>query len=86
MPTSEGRITVQVSLRSVLRKYRPDPNDRRPFPVELPAGSTVGDLVTRLGVEPRLAKLIFIDHIRCNGDTPLRDGARVDIFPPIAGG
>ena len=86
MPTSEGKIAVQVSLRSILRKYRPDPNDRRPFAVELPAGATVADLVASLGVERKLAKLIFVDHVRCDGDTALRNGARLDIFPPRAGG
>ena len=79
MPTSEGKITIQVSLRSILRKYRPDPNDRRPFAVEVTAGATETNLVAALGMDEKLAKLAFVGHVRC-------DGARADMFPPIAGG
>ncbi len=86
MPDSDARITVQVSLRSILGQYRPDPKDRRPFSRQLPAGSTVGDLLAALGVPEQIAKLVFVDHVRCDPDTPLRDGASVDVFPPIAGG
>lgn len=86
MPTSEEMLTVQVSLRSVLRKYRPDPKDRRPFAVEMPRGATVGDLVAALGIDERLARLVFVEHVRCDRDVALREGAHVDIFPPIAGG
>ncbi len=86
MPDSDAFITVQVTLRSVLAKYRPDPRDRKPFAVQLPAGSTVNDLVAKLGVPEQLARLVFVDHVRTEGASRLNDGAMVDIFPPIAGG
>ena len=86
MPPSEAPITVAVTLRSILAKFRPDPKSREPFPVELPPGATVGQLVARLRVHEKLARLIFVDHVRSGPDTVLTDGARVDIFPPVAGG
>ncbi|MFP4056723.1 MAG: MoaD/ThiS family protein [Candidatus Brocadiia bacterium] len=86
MPDSDQAITVEVTLRSILAKFRPDPRSREPFSVRLPQGATVGDLVERLGVDEKLAKLIFVDHVRCDRDAALEDGARVDIFPPVAGG
>ncbi len=86
MPDSKMLITVQVSLRSILGQYRPDPKDRRPFARQMPAGSTVGDLLASLGVPEQIARLVFVDHVRRDADAPLRDGASVDVFPPIAGG
>lgn len=80
------RIKVQVMLRSVLARYRPDPQDRQPFTVELPAGSTVRDLLASLGVPEEIARLVFVDHVRSDPAAVLREGAAVDVFPPIAGG
>ncbi|HUT32265.1 MAG TPA: MoaD/ThiS family protein [Planctomycetota bacterium] len=85
-PRSDASITVQVMLRSILGKYRPDPKDRTPFARQLPAGSTVRDLLAALGVPERVAKLVFVDHVRCDASVVLGAGAHVDVFPPIAGG
>ena len=86
MPDSDAPITVHVTLRSVLAKYRPDPKDRGPFTVQLSARGTVSEMLAALGVPDTVAKLVFVDHVRCEGSDLLRDGATVDVFPPIAGG
>ncbi len=79
-------ITVTVSLRSILARFRPKPKDRTPFPVQLDAGATAGDLLDKLKVDPKLTHLIFIDHVRSDRGAVLADGAELDVFPPIAGG
>lgn len=86
MPEPEGTISVSVTLRSILAKFRPDPKNREPFPVQLAAGATVADLIAKLKVNEQLARLIFVNHVRSDSDAALPDGASVDIFPPIAGG
>ncbi|MFW6161535.1 MAG: MoaD/ThiS family protein [Planctomycetota bacterium] len=87
MPSSDDQqITVTVALRSILARYRPNPEDRAPFAVQLDQGATVGDLLDRLRIDPRLAHLVFVDHVRRDRDAPLENGASVDVFPPIAGG
>ena len=86
MPDSDNKITVAVTLRSILAKFRPDPKSREPFAVRLEPGATVADLIARLGVPEQLARLIFVNHVRCDYDAVLPDGANIDIFPPIAGG
>jgi molybdopterin converting factor small subunit len=73
-------------LRSILGQYRPDPKDRKPFPRQLPAGSTVRDLLAGLGVPEAVARLVFMNHVRCDPTAEVPDGAEVDVFPPIAGG
>ena len=86
MSTPEGKVRVRVGLRSLLAKYRPQPDNPDPFEMELDVGTTVGELVERLGLPPKLAKLIFVDHSRVEPDAELPAGAHVEIFPPIAGG
>jgi len=87
MPDSDSStISVSVSLRSILARFRPDPKDRKPFAVTLDEGATVGDLLAKLKVDPKLTHLIFVDHVRTSSDAVLADGADIDIFPPIAGG
>ena len=86
MSTPDGKVRVRVGLRSLLAKYRPEPDNAEPFDVTLDAGATVGDLVEHLGLPPKLAKLIFIDHSRAEYDAVLPQGAQVEVFPPIAGG
>jgi molybdopterin converting factor small subunit len=86
MPDSDSGITVRVTLRSILGKFRPNPKDRKPFPVCLDAGSTVADLLGALRVPEKLAKLVFVNHVRSDHSAVLDEGASVDIFPPIAGG
>jgi len=86
MPETNGPMTIAVSLRSILARYRPDPKNRKPFPVELPSGATVADLLAKLRIDEKLTHLVFVDHVRRQRTDPLADGAAVDIFPPIAGG
>jgi molybdopterin converting factor small subunit len=80
------KITVSVTLRSILSKYRPNPKDRTPFAVELDAGATVADVLAARGVPPKIAHLVFVDRVRRDHDTVLHNGASLDIYPPIAGG
>jgi molybdopterin converting factor small subunit len=79
-------ITVTVSLRSILAKYRPDPKDRQPFHLELEAGATVADVLAERGVPIKLAHLVFVDKTRADQDATLHDGAELEVYPPIAGG
>lgn len=60
--------------------------------LELPDGSTVGDLRAALGrshpamapLWPRLA--VAVDGALVGDDAPLRDGAEVALLPPVSGG
>lgn len=81
-----SRISICVTLRSILARYRPDTKDRRPFALELDAGASVADVLAARGVPPKLAHLVFVDRVRSGHDTVLHDGAEVDVYPPIAGG
>ena len=76
------RIHIQVKLFATFLDKLPENADK--FPVN--AGSTVADLATRLGIDPKDAKLIFINGRKGTLDSILKKGDRVGLFPPVGGG
>jgi len=55
--------------------------------IELPEETTIGDLLFSLNLDEREVHLIIVDgRIVHDRGTPLHDGARVALFPPVGGG
>ena len=79
-------ITVHVKLFATLRRQRPGLGIGEAFPVELPPGSTVDDLVRQLDLPQDQVKMVFVNALFCEGDHLLADGDEVGIFPPVGGG
>ncbi len=75
-------MQIQLKLFATLRALTPDNADSYP----IAPGTTVGDIVTQLSIPAKDAKLIFINGVRKSLDTPLADGDRLGIFPPVGGG
>ncbi|MBL0712800.1 MAG: MoaD/ThiS family protein [Desulfosarcina sp.] len=75
-------MQIQLKLFATLRAYAPEDTDTYP----ITPGATVKDIVARLEIPVRDAKLIFINGIRKNLEDPLADGDRLGIFPPVGGG
>jgi molybdopterin synthase sulfur carrier subunit len=74
--------TIQLKLFATLAAHMPPEGDR----VEIAAGATVGDLVSRLAIPAAKAKLIFVDGRKGTLETVLHGGERVGLFPPVGGG
>ena len=79
-------ITVHVKLFATLRHYRPGLGIGEAFPVELPEGATVGDLVRQLGLPEEEVKIVFVNALFRDLDHVLADGDELGIFPPVGGG
>jgi len=79
-------ITAQVRLYATLRRYRPEVKLGESLPMELPEGSTVGQLIARLGIPARVVKSIFVNRRPQDPEHVLQNGDEVAIFPPVAGG
>jgi len=79
-------ITIEVALFATLRKYHPAGSDKGPVWMDVPEGTTVGGLLDILGIPAQQAKMAFISSRQGEDDRVIRDGERVAIFPPIAGG
>ena len=73
---------IQVKLYATLRKFLPDDSNE----MDVEPGTSVRDLLKRLGIPDTEAKLIFINGRRGSIDTILQGGERLGIFPPVGGG
>ncbi len=55
-----------------------------PYPVE--DDTTIKDLIKKIGISEKKAKLIFVNGKKTDFSTILEDKDRVAIFPPVGGG
>lgn len=83
-------ITVTVKLGSALAGYHPEGSGRPPFEYRLEIGSTVADLISRLGIPTDQSLLVIIDgDIVRTEDYPthaLQNGQSISLMPPIQAG
>ena len=79
-------MNVQVALFAHLATYQPDgQGGRHARAFDLPEGTTVADVVRKLGL-PDQPRVIFVNGRHAEEDRTLVDSDRLAIFPPIAGG
>jgi sulfur-carrier protein len=79
-------MVVFVKLFATLRHLRPGLGIGEAFAVELPKGSTIGQLVTQLKLPEEEVKLVFVNGIVREWDYVLVAGDELGIFPPVGGG
>lgn len=73
---------IQIKLFAGLQSFSPPSADH----FEIDSGISVNELLALLDMPAEKAKLIFINGIKADLDTPLKGGERVGIFPPVGGG
>jgi sulfur-carrier protein len=81
-------ITVRVKLFATLRHLAGPPGlgIGQAFPVDLPDGATVGQLIEHLRLPADQVKIVFVNGLVRTPDDPLSDGDELGIFPPVGGG
>jgi molybdopterin converting factor small subunit len=77
---------VKVKLFASLAAMVPGSKPGSPVDVELPPGSNVSDLVSRLHLPKAAPRVIFVNGRAENMDRVLRETDEVGMFPPIGGG
>lgn len=77
-------MKVKVELQAYLEQYSPNGNDL--FDYEVPEGARVLDLVTKLGIPGDLASVIIVSDQNTDPSYALKEGDRVILIPPLAGG
>lgn len=77
-------MKLTIELQAYLDQYAPgvDPV----FDYEVADGATVRDMVEKLGIPAELAGVIVVSDAATSPDHVLRDGDRVTLLPPLAGG
>lgn len=82
-------IRVEVRLYGALRRHRPGDAPgapHLPFAVTLPPESTVDSLSLQLGIPDGFVSAAAVNDEAVESGVRLRDGDRVSLFPPSAGG
>jgi molybdopterin converting factor small subunit len=80
----ETDMNVEVELFATLRKYGP-PREGA-FTVELAEGDRMRRLIEILGIPLDMERVILINGRPANLESPLEEGDRIVLFPPVAGG
>ncbi|MGD2124711.1 MAG: MoaD/ThiS family protein [Desulfobacteraceae bacterium] len=81
-------MKIELRLYASLARYMPVHGDRRGAhqTIEIKEGTTIGSLLENLKVPTSEVKLIFVNGVHAALGQVLKDGDRVGIFPPVAGG
>jgi len=79
-------MKVEINLYASLSRYAPDRSSGKRFVMEITEGAKISDLLAQLEVPKDAVKILFINGVHANGDTIVKDGDRLGIFPPVAGG
>jgi molybdopterin molybdotransferase len=77
-------MIITVRLYATLRDVVPE--GRKALRVEVPEGTTVAELVNRLGLSAGTVRKVFVGGVARDEGHVLQPGDEVAIFPPIAGG
>lgn len=79
-------ITVHVKLFASLRRHHPYLGIGEAMPVELPEGTTVGQMLEHLHLPADEVKVVFVNATVRKDDYTLSEGDDVGVFPPVGGG
>ena len=73
---------IEIKCFATLAKYLPENGDD--YPID--PGETVLSLINKLGIPEKDVTIVFINNLRSAVDSPISDGDRVGLFPPVGGG
>lgn len=77
-------MRVEVQLYATLRKYGPPGGGI--LVLELAEGDRVARVLESLGVPREVERVILVNGRPVTSDSVLKEGDRVVLFPPVAGG
>ena len=77
-------MIVHVKLFAGLRELLPE--DKTPYPMELPRAATVAELLRHLSIPDDKPLILLINGVHATRETTLHEGDTLAVFPPVAGG
>jgi sulfur-carrier protein len=85
--TKDKSMRIQLNLFASLSRFLPEPRESG-FSnlMEIAEGTTIKALLENLQVPPDLPKIIFLNGIHADPASVLKEGDRLGVFPPLAGG
>jgi molybdopterin converting factor small subunit len=81
-------MKIELKLYASLKRYMPPQGggDQGPQMTEIEEGTTIKELLEHLKVPAGAVKIIFLNGIHADVERVLKDGDRLGVFPPVAGG
>lgn len=80
-------MKVEIKLCASLAKHAPDkPGSQGTVSIDVPEGKTIGEMLEGLKVPLQFVKLVFLNGVHSDLHHTLKEGDRVGVFPPVAGG
>lgn len=79
-------MPLQVFLNATLRGYVPGYDPYQGLSLDIPSGTPVARIISRLGLPASEVTLIMVNGRRRDADFPLKGDERLAFFPPIGGG
>lgn len=77
-------MRVEVRLYAMLRRYAP--GEESPLMLTVAEGARVRSVLETLGIPDDEEKVMLLNGRPAAVDDPLREGDRLVLFPPVAGG
>jgi sulfur carrier protein ThiS len=78
-------VHIEVHVHAGLLRFVPDLT-RGVVTQEFPDGARIADVLASFGFPANRRIIVGVDGEAARPDDLLRDGARIDLVPPIAGG
>jgi len=79
-------MRIEINLYASLAPYAPAGEGRGPRFLEVEPGVTIREILKRLGVPLDSVKMVFLNGVHGTVEEVLKEGDRVGVFPPVAGG
>nr|VFK44188.1 MAG: Mut7-C ubiquitin [Candidatus Kentron sp. SD]VFK77902.1 MAG: Mut7-C ubiquitin [Candidatus Kentron sp. SD] len=83
-------MKITLKLFASLDKYLPAGAERNTVEMETPEGSTIAEIIKRIGLPHESVKLVFVDGVHQLIDElhrrTMEPGETLAIWPPVAGG
>jgi len=79
-------MKVEISLYASLASRLPERCKGNTCTLIVAEGATVGGLLDHLHIAADEPKIVFLNGVHARPDDTLKEGDRVGVFPPIAGG
>ena len=79
-------MTIEIRLFATLAQFLPPDSRSGIATLDLPEGTSVGDVIAALGIPPALPYIVLVNGQDVDTDHGLTPGDVVSVFPPLAGG
>lgn len=79
-------MKIELKLYASFRQYLPEESKNNQGMIRFRDGITIDGILEELEIPKEAVKIMFLNGTHAGGDEVLKEGDRLGIFPPVAGG